>query len=294
MPFNNANEYYFLNKVVCDKFNNLHCQGYHRFSGQSHQQIMYFTYTNAWSDYSIINQGAAWAGSDMALENGLIPHIAWRQQTSNTMPANDGTSYSYLYNNNWTDPYLIVEDPSDQAIIVDKNNVVYIVDNEKTENGYQQVQYKRTVSNWIGEIIGVNSTGFYEHILLSSDTVLFLGYIEKKEDNTGFSIKLKRSSILLNIQQHDQKLELSVFPNPFCDKTQIRFETTLFADVQVKILNLEGKLINTLTNENKTPGRYSINWEGKDFNGKEVSPGLYLVRLQAGRHVVTRSVVKTK
>ena len=175
MPFNNADELYFLNKVICDKFNNLHCQGAHQYQEQSYQQIMYFTFNTIWSSYSIVNQGAAWAGSDMALENGSIPHIAWRQQTSNTIPPNDGTSYSYLNNNHWTDPYLLVEDPSNQAIIVDKNNVVYIIDNEKTESGFQQVQYKKTASNWIGEIIGTNSTGFYEHILLSSDTVLFLG-----------------------------------------------------------------------------------------------------------------------
>jgi hypothetical protein len=31
-------------------------------------------------------------------------------------------------------------------------------------------------------------------------------------------------------------------------------------------------------------------WNGTDENGKEVISGLYLIRLQAGRQVMTRSV----
>jgi hypothetical protein len=43
-------------------------------------------------------------------------------------------------------------------------------------------------------------------------------------------------------------------------------------------------------NENKKPGEYRLIWNGKDLNGKEVMPGLYLVRLQSGRNIATKPV----
>ncbi|NQU88129.1 MAG: hypothetical protein HQ541_20470 [Mariniphaga sp.] len=58
----------------------------------------------------------------------------------------------------------------------------------------------------------------------------------------------------------------------------------------MKIYTIQGKLINTLIDENNAPGRYQIMWNGTDKNGKEVNSGLYLIRLQAGRQVMTRSV----
>ncbi|HNY60501.1 MAG TPA: FlgD immunoglobulin-like domain containing protein, partial [Bacteroidales bacterium] len=105
-------------------------------------------------------------------------------------------------------------------------------------------------------------------------------------------IQISNYNITTEISDYyNSNLHLSILPNPFSNLTLINFEITSLANVQVKILNLKGQLVNILVNENKAPGKYSINWEGNDLNGKKVSPGLYLVRLQVGRHMVTRSVI---
>lgn len=295
-PYIGNNDHYTLNSIVVDQQNNLHCTGAHHYEGQSgyDDRAIYFNFINGiWGNFTELSNNTTWEGLDIALGNSNLPSITWGQYTSTLIPPNQGTFVSSYSGINWSVPFLLVEDHPDEQVIEIINNMIYVIDNEQEESSFKQVCYKKISDDWIIEVIDENTTGFYDQILFFSDSTLYLGYIEKA-NNTDYSIKLRTSTIITDIQKHDRNIELSIFPNPLCGKTQIHFETTSFANVQVKILNLKGQLVNTLINENKTPGKYSINWEGNDLYGKEVSPGLYLVCLQAGRHVVTRSVIITK
>lgn len=57
---------------------------------------------------------------------------------------------------------------------------------------------------------------------------------------------------------------------------------------------MQGKLINPLVDKTLSPGKYEFTWKGKDLNEKSVKSGLYLVRLQSGRNIITRSVLYIK
>lgn len=87
---------------------------------------------------------------------------------------------------------------------------------------------------------------------------------------------------------------LSVSPNPFKQSTSLCFNVTKPSHVNISVYDIQGKLILTLTNENKVKGKYITIWDGKDKNGKEVKPGLYLVRLQSGRNIHTCKVILFK
>lgn len=296
-PYSGNNDHYFLNSVKVDQFNNLHCAGAHHFSGQSgyDDRAVYFKCLNGvWGNYIELSNNTTWDGLEIALDTNNFPSITWGQYTSHSVPPNEGSFVASFNGSGWDMPQLLVEDhPDEQVIAIDKFNNIYIIDNEKGIGIYSQVCYKKLLNDVTIETINQNTLGFYDQILLASDTALLLGYIET-ENNTDYSIKLRTSTIITDIQKHDRNIELSIFPNPLFCKTQILYKTTQFDHVQIKILNFEGQLVNVLVDENKTPGKYSINWEGNDLNGKEVSPGLYLVRLQVGRHVVTRSVILVK
>ncbi len=84
---------------------------------------------------------------------------------------------------------------------------------------------------------------------------------------------------------------LKVSPNPFSDDVTIHFTLTSSGPVNASIYNLQGSLINTLTNEYKTKGTYKVIWNGTDKNKKEVNSGLYFIRLISGRNVYTQKVV---
>lgn len=292
-PFE-GNDYALLGGVVCDKNNRIHCCAQHRFLSYPPNHIIYFYYDNGiWSDYTILNWGDAWAHYDIALESDSIPHITWRQATSNTAPPNDGTFYAYLSDTGWTAPELIVEDPSHQAIIVDKYGITHIIDNEKTENGYQQVHYQKIAGNWIGEIIDENPYGFAVHKLVAVDSTLFLLYITRLP-NSNPALQVKRYNAVPVGVYSKFVLPLKIYPNPTKDITFIDFESFKSDFVQVKILDLHGHLVNTLMNTYAIAGQYSLLWNGNDLNGNMVSSGIYLVRVRVGQSVVTRSVVINK
>jgi photosystem II stability/assembly factor-like uncharacterized protein len=70
------------------------------------------------------------------------------------------------------------------------------------------------------------------------------------------------------------------YPNPFNPVTNIQYDLPKNVFVSVKIYDLLGREIKTLVNEYKNAGSYIVN-----FNGSELSSGIYFYRIQAGSFV---------
>jgi len=81
------------------------------------------------------------------------------------------------------------------------------------------------------------------------------------------------------------------FPNPFNSSTHIKF--SLFEKVKVclKIYNLTGQEIRTLSNTVQSPGSYLVQWDGKDDLGTAVSSGIYIYRLQVNQMITSRKML---
>ncbi len=73
------------------------------------------------------------------------------------------------------------------------------------------------------------------------------------------------------------------FPNPFNPGTTIPYNLPQTAHVRVLILNTLGQKVRLLVNERQPAGNYSIQWDGTDEHGKNVSSGIYFYKF------VTRS-----
>jgi hypothetical protein len=70
------------------------------------------------------------------------------------------------------------------------------------------------------------------------------------------------------------------FPNPFNPLTKIRFELAHPTAVDLKIYDLQGRLVRVLVaNELLNAGRYESEWSGRDERGAKVATGVYLYRL---------------
>lgn len=73
------------------------------------------------------------------------------------------------------------------------------------------------------------------------------------------------------------------YPNPFNPVTTIDFSVTEDnTPVRISIFNVNGKLIKTLTESEFNKGSYSVNWNGLNQNGEDVTSGIYFSVLDTG------------
>ncbi|GEM_PF-2749823 len=69
------------------------------------------------------------------------------------------------------------------------------------------------------------------------------------------------------------------YPNPFNPSTAISYQLPAVSRVRLEIYNLLGQKVRTLVDQQQPGGRYTVEWNGRDENGSEVSSGVYFYRL---------------
>jgi len=84
------------------------------------------------------------------------------------------------------------------------------------------------------------------------------------------------------------------YPNPFNPNTEIRFDIPQETTVNISIFNLMGQKIKTLKNEKITPGYHTVQWDGANDNGIQVSTGMYFYTLQTGAKSAMRKMLFLK
>jgi subtilisin family serine protease len=71
-------------------------------------------------------------------------------------------------------------------------------------------------------------------------------------------------------------------PNPFTGSTRIRYELHRATSVRLTVYDVTGRLVRTLEETSrKEPGAYSVDWDGRDQEGRSVAAGAYFYRLAA-------------
>ena len=79
------------------------------------------------------------------------------------------------------------------------------------------------------------------------------------------------------------------YPNPFNQSTLIQYSVPKTGFVQIKVFNVIGKYITTLVNEEKQSGTYQV-----EFNGNNLSSGIYFYRMQADNYLQTKKFLLLK
>ncbi len=74
------------------------------------------------------------------------------------------------------------------------------------------------------------------------------------------------------------------YPNPFNPSTTISYNLIEDSNVELSIYNLKGQKVKQLVKNHLSAGQHSVNWNGTDNNGKDVSSGIYLYKLKVGNH----------
>ena len=79
------------------------------------------------------------------------------------------------------------------------------------------------------------------------------------------------------------------FPNPFNPTTLISYSLPKLSRVVLKVYDLLGREVSTLVSEEKSQGTYKV-----EFNGRQLSSGVYFYTLRAGDFVQTKKMLIMK
>ena len=79
------------------------------------------------------------------------------------------------------------------------------------------------------------------------------------------------------------------YPNPFNPTTTIRYDIIEQTHVEISVYNTLGQKVATLVNKQQKPGRYSVNW-----NAREFASGLYFYIIRSEHFTKTRKLILLK
>ncbi|MDQ3019998.1 MAG: T9SS type A sorting domain-containing protein [Bacteroidota bacterium] len=79
------------------------------------------------------------------------------------------------------------------------------------------------------------------------------------------------------------------YPNPFNPETVISYQLAVNSFVTLKVYDVIGKEVITLVNEKKSAGKYSV-----EFDGSNLSSGIYFYKIESGKFVHTKRMILLK
>ena len=83
-------------------------------------------------------------------------------------------------------------------------------------------------------------------------------------------------------------------PNPFNPRTELAFRTTAAGHVTLRILDLRGRVITTLMDDQRPAGDHTVNWNGTDQAGARAASGTYVAELRQGRQRAAQRLMLLK
>ena len=85
-----------------------------------------------------------------------------------------------------------------------------------------------------------------------------------------------------------------IYPNPFNPDACIGYGVASPSAVKVQIFNSRGQLVRSYDEGYRQIGNYRIIWNGRDNGGRELSSGIYHIRLEAGTEIHNQKAVLAK
>jgi len=118
-------------------------------------------------------------------------------------------------------------------------------------------------------------------------------YLQWNHENERITQIVQLSGTTISSVEYDwNKLDYTLgqnYPNPFNPSTTIKYSVPELSKVKITLYNLLGEEVATLVNEEKTAGKYSV-----QFNAASLTSGVYFYRLQAGNFFETKKMILLK
>ena len=161
-----------------------------------------------------------------------------------------------------------------------------VVENSETGNGELTFQLEGSLSPGY-KLYLVNRTNNNSTEITDNSRVGFTGsqtYLVIYTDKDISSLNFKPLSFVIN----------KPAPNPFSRSLAISYQIPEVMSVKIAVYNISGQRIKILADEWMAPGYYKATWDGRDETGRNISTGIYFVRIIAGNNTLTQKILKIK
>lgn len=89
-------------------------------------------------------------------------------------------------------------------------------------------------------------------------------------------------------------IPLKVYPNPFNPQTNLAFNLSQAGKTELKIYNIKGQVVRHLLNDELGMGEHRLMWNSRDDRGRQLSSGIYFVRINCGNYHNTQKLILLK
>lgn len=166
------------------------------------------------------------------------------------------------------------------------------------ELSFQNVNMTSSGSNYTGVIPSDYASNIgIEYFILGRDNFGIAGYSGDIEDPHAIIIAPEL------VSNHEEAIQMvsdfSCYPNPFNNKGQrstvnIKFSMKTPQKAKIDIYNVRGQIIHSVPVQEYAKGENSVFWNSTDKFGQSVSTGIYFIKLESNRDVVTSKVTIIK
>ena len=173
------------------------------------------------------------------------------------------------------------------------NNVTlnWTTSSEENNAGYD-IERSVINDNW-------SKAGFVKGNGTTNNTINYT-FTDKNLQSGKYKYRLKQTDFNGNFKYYELSNEVTIgvpdkfylsqnYPNPFNPTSNLGFGISKLGFVSLKVYDSQGKEVAVLVNENKAPGYYNI-----QFNGSNLSSGVYYYRLESKSFVQTKRMMLLK
>jgi hypothetical protein len=113
----------------------------------------------------------------------------------------------------------------------------------------------------------------YQELFLATLTFM-LSVFSLYSQQSSLNAAYDESTDILD-EKYNHELLATLYPNPVKEIATLNYTLPVDGLVTIQVFNSIGAIVNTLLNESKTNGKYSIN-----FNVNEFPPGMYIAKIK--------------
>ena len=164
--------------------------------------------------------------------------------------------------------------------------------NEQNNSGFEIQRTNANENNW-------KKINFVEGNRTTNEAKDY-SYEDRNISSGKYQYRLKQIDFNGNYEyfQLNHEVEIGVpkkfslsqnYPNPFNPATKINFELPNSSKVKISVYDITGKLMSELLNTEKAAGYYTV-----EFNGVNLSSGMYFYRIEAGDFSAVKKMILIK